>query len=409
MSSPESNTLDPAIFTEIETYAVEAMARFGAPGQVHIEGDDLVLEGPTGTTRTELGRLPYNWSELPDEARRRRSGELVRRLLGQRAAPTPRKAGPSVPFWIWLILAGTAAAVGAAVVGLKAPREPDPGVIRRKGGASAASSEAAENRQQRAARVCETTRARVARGGTVGTTDVEGWVVDAFVLKRGATEPLDTNPALSFFVKNPADPNGTSFIWRDEPALVALASSDTRVVVTRELIQGESAERIPGVRLTFEGLLTDPYFDPDKRRSYFHIVNSLTDALGGTHAGLFARCVDGTTHHVGSWFRGNTPGDAATSLVYMLGTYSSPPHLADPFLHPPTKTDIDRAHAFLSIQDAESKLDQRAIATILGRNNGMISGPAGGPYIITFAFTDSNRGARASRDLARATSIGSGN
>jgi serine/threonine-protein kinase len=410
MSVQEPNSLeplavDPTIAAEIEACAGEALARFGAPGTTRVEGTYLVLAGPNGVQRTGLGTLQNQWRTLSDEARRRRLGEMVRRLLGQRAPVTLRPERSGVPSWAYALV-GLAAAVGGLTFALRStPTAPD--VVRRRSEASGSETrQAAEDRHARAARVCETTRTNVLRGATVGPTDLEGWVVDALVLKQGGSELLDQHPALALYLKTPTAPEGSPFVWKEEPELAQLDGSDTRVVVRRELIEGASAERTPGVRLTFEGRLAEHYFDPEKRRAFFHIMSSLTDALGGTHAGLFARCAGGATHHVGVWFRGPTPGDAAASLVYLLGTYAEPPHLVEAFLHGPTATEIDRSIAFGNIRAAESKLSQRDVASLVGRSGGMISGPANGPFVITFPFTDGNRGSRASRDLARATSIG---
>ncbi len=411
MSGQEPKSLEPVavdatIADEIEACAVEALARFGAPGTPRLEGTDLVLAGPNGVQRTGLGTLPDQWRTLSDEVRRRRLGEVVRRLLGQRAQVTLRPERSGVPNWVYAVF-GLAAAVGGLAFALRSTPAAEDVVRRKSSEASAAEAHrAAEDRHARAARVCETTRTNVLRGATVGPTDLEGWVVDALVLKQGGSEPLEQHPALALYLKAPLAPEGSSFVWKEEPELTQLDGSDTRVVVRRELIEGTSAERTPGVRLTFEGRLTEHYFNPEKRRAFFHIISSLTDAIGGTHAGLFARCAGGATHHVGVWFRGPTPGDAAASLVYLLGTYAEPPHLVEAFLHGPTATELDRSIAFGNVRAAASKLTQRDIASVVGRSGGMISGPANGPFIITFPFTDGNRGSRASRDLARATSIG---
>lgn len=405
--SSDRNTWNAVVLEEITTYASEALSRFGAPGQLHVEQGEILLVGPHGTTRAELGALPHGWSNLPEDVRRRRVTELVRRLVAQRTPSRERTNEGGLPPWVWLLVAGSAAAVGAALFAARGTESEDTEVVRRKANASrpAAVEDSERERSARAARVCETTRERVLRGATLGPTDVEGWVVDIVVLKKGGAEPLDTAPVLRSFVADPASKQGTRFVWAEEPELLDLPGSDSRVLVGSELIEGQSAERTPGVRLTFQGRLIDHYFDPDKRRSFFHIASSLTDVLGGTHAGLFARCDGSATHHVGSWFRGSTPGDAAASLVYLMGTYSFPTHVAEPFLHPPSSSDIDRSHAFSNVVDAGSKLDQRAIAGVVGKSGGMISGPAGGPYVITFPFGDGNRSARASRDLARATKI----
>ncbi len=402
-SSVEPFSVEPAVALEIEAYAREALARFGAPGRPYVEGRDLVLAAPQGLHRTALGLLPTHWTSLSDEARRKRMSDVVRRLLGQRRSVAVQPERSPAAKWGVVALFIGAAAAGVAYRLSSQPPEPD--VVRRPA-ASVAALTSEEERAARAARVCESTRGLVLRGGTVGPADLEGWVVDVLVLARGATEPLEGHPALATYLKEPTKAEGTSFIWSEEPELTRLTDSETRVVVRRELIEGSAAERTPGVRLTFEGRLTEPYFDPERRRSYFHVVSSLTDALGGTHAGLFARCANSATHHVGSWFRGPTPGEAAASLVYLLGTYAEPPHVAESFLRPPTTNSIDRSLAFANIRVAHEKLDQRAVATAAGHAGGMISGPPSGPFVITFPFTDGNRGSRTSRGLAREVGMG---
>jgi len=127
----------------------------------------------------------------------------------------------------------------------------------------------------------------------------------------------------------------------------------------------------------------------------------MSEALGFTSTALFARCEAGRTHHVGSWFRGRDDASASQALLYALGTYAEPPHLSSPFLRPVGGSEIDRSIALQNIKRAAARLDRPLLASVLGRQGGMVMGKAGSGVTITFPFRDGNRAARASRQLAR--------
>lgn len=99
---------------EIELYASEALARFGASGTLRVERNSLVLYAPQGLLRVELEGLDDQWAGLSDESRRRASA-LVRRLMARRSllpTPPPRR---SASVWAWpLVLVAAAAALWAA-------------------------------------------------------------------------------------------------------------------------------------------------------------------------------------------------------------------------------------------------------------------------------------------------------
>lgn len=387
---------------EIELYASEALARFGAPGTLRVEGKYLVLYAPQGLLRVELEGLDDQWAGLSDESRRRRASALVRRLMARRSlSPTPPpRRGASV--WAWpLVLMAAAAALWAAFAAR--PQTSDE-VVRRASSASSlrASADATEDRRQRAVRVCENARARVLRGATIGPTETEGWVVDVLVVRWPAKDALDARHAvLDTFLAPGAPGELRRFVWSEQPELVALEGSATGVRVTSDVVEGPSG-RATQLRLTFGGALVDRYFRPEERVRYFHVASALSDALQATYAGVFARCEGGNTHHVGSWFRGASPAEAAVALVYLVGLYAEPPHLAEPFLRPDGTEGLDRAYALASLREAANGIDQRTLVGLLGSSGGMVLGTPNGASVISFPFTDANRASRASRDIARA-------
>lgn len=394
---------------EIEIYASEALSRFGAPGTLRVEGKYLVLYAPQGVLRVELDGLDEQWGTLGEESRRRRSSDLVRRLMSRRSllpTPPPRRGGPS---WAWPVVSFAAAIAAWAAYAARPGDTAGSEVVRRAASPDAqhATADPEAARRERAARVCESARARVLRGATLGPTDTEGWVVDVMLLRWGATEPLDRHPSVEHFLEPGESGRLRRFVWREEPELAALEGSDTGVVVTSELVEGPSGRRGAALRLTFGGALAERYFRPEERVRYFHVAHALSAAIEATHAGVFARCQGGETHHVGSWFRGTSPAEAAAALVYLVGLYAEPPHLADPFLRPVgAARDVDRAYALATLRQAADGLDQRRIAALLGPSGGMITSPPTGGAVITFPFTDGNRASRASREFARALRLG---
>ena len=401
---------------DIEIYAAECLARFGAPGTLCVEGGELIWYAPQGVLREPLGDLDQRWSTLSEEGRRRLTSELVRRLMSRRGhlptLPPPRRSGG----WVGAVVVLGAVALGAAYAAR--PTTPEPEVSRRSatsGAERSGSGDAApdlpgeQERRERAARVCAGARTRGLRGATTGPTETEGWLVDVLLLSGDTSASLQDHPSLGSFVSPPEAGRLVSFVWQEEPELAELSGAGTGVELTPEVVEGPSGRRAAGLRLTFRGKLVDPYFRPEERVRYFHVASALSDRLGATHAGLFARCDGGTTHHVGSWFRGPSPADAAAALIYFVGLYAEPPHLAEPFLRGGTATEPhppDRAYAFAAIHEATRPLDQPRLASLLGNSGGMISTSPETGSVIMFPFIDANRASRASREIARAVHIG---
>src|SRR5690606_9046140 len=133
-------------------------------------------------------------------------------------------------------------------------------------------------------------------------------------------------------------------------------------------------EQITGVIWTFTGSLVDAYFDEATRAKYFHIAHELAGLLQATHAAVYARCFDDDVHALGSWFMGRDSGGASTALLYFMGTYARPLHVALPFARPPGETDINRLHAFKNIAGSTANLDRASLATLLGSQGGMATG-----------------------------------
>jgi len=381
-------------------YVEDALARFALHGTVYLEEGSVGLDSSQGQFKVPLGTLPARWLSLDEATRRERAADTVRQFVRQRnslAAPAPISVGFDYRFW------GGALALGCVIVlGVHFlwPTELVSGAS--SGSARTAASQLdPESSLARARRVCEATKARVARGATVNVADTDGWVVEYSALRVAGGSPLEGS--LAAYVKAPGSTEASAWIWPEEPSLVALAGSEPRVQLTVEPLSkgGEAWERLT---LSFSGPLVDPYFREEERPRYYHVAAALTSSLEATHSGLYARCEHEHSHYLGSWFRGPNEGGAATALVFSLGAFAEPPHIASPFLKPLGQKP-DLGYAFSNIETGTAKLTRAALSDAMGRSQGMVTGAPKAPVTLTFAFRDGSSATRASRQLSRGAGL----
>ncbi len=419
LSFPEPTPRPPNyVLEEISQFVREALARYGIPGDLEITASQAILNSPQGKRRAPIDLWVSRWPTLDDDSRRERTGEVARRLAqGRQASPLPvRKKQIILDF---RVIIASAAVIGLFIfLYIDARRHSAGDAPREKGDASQQVNEDGDTpsitrerettgRQDsvaRDSRVCAATHARVVRGGSVGLTDTDGWLVEVALVKQDGHEPLNTHPGLSKFVEAPELKDGSRYVWPKEK-LSELETANGLVKVSKVEIGEASAKPIPGVVLTFSGALVDAYFDEASRSKYFHIANELAQTLQATHAAVYARCFDDSTHALGSWFLGHDAAGASTALLYFMGTYARPLHIAPPFAHPPGESELNRLHAFKNISESTTHLDRASLATLLGSQGGMATGKPDAPVIIHFPFRDGNRAARASRAIARVTSL----
>jgi len=417
-SAPPVGSLPPRARTEVTTRLSEELARFGAVGQVHIDGGEVVLRHPTGPRRAPIDEWLDHWELLDEPTRRLRVSQLARTLARPTSLPVSRPPSAlrmHLGSWIGLCALVSSIALGvmwtvgdlgrASAGPPRAASAPD-GATRTDKAAAASTAD-----KGRPSLVCAATRARVVRGATVTVADAEGWVVEYLAfrpLAQGApaSEAVLPMRELTQFFEAPTAAEGSRYIWPEEPTLSTTPTSEDRVFVRSEPVTGAIGTTHSGVRITFAGALVDAYFRPATRGAYFHLASALTDRLGAAHAALYARCAYGDTHHLGSWFRGRDHQEAVAALVYSLGTFAEPPHLADPFLRPLGGREIDRALAFGAITRVSTALDRPLVASLIGREGGMVMGRPGEAVTLTFPFEDGNRASRLSREIARLTEIG---
>jgi len=420
----EDAPLAPRVRLEVTSRLSEELARFGSPGDVRLDARQVILLHPAGARRAAVDDWLAHWDRLDEPTRRIRVTQLARSLARPTSLPVSRPAPPpTVSLSPWLLLGGVLAlgAIGAlwflgdldaaahvprALKGLGEKAQGADGQSAPADGGPAGAAPPAD--VSRASLVCAATRARIVRGATVSVADSEGWVVEylAFRLGEQGPSPLHAAPVLRTFFEKPDAEAGSRYVWPEEPDLTTTPTSEDRVLVRKESISGASPPAHSGVRVTFEGALVDAYFRPTSRTAYFHLASALSDALGASQAALYARCADGDTHHLGSWFRGRDHHEAVVSLVYSLGTFADPPHLATPYLRPLGAPELDRAHAHAAISHVASAIDRPLVASLIGREGGMVMGRPGEVVTLTFPFEDGNRASRLSREIARITEIG---
>ncbi|MFO0570992.1 MAG: serine/threonine-protein kinase [Polyangiaceae bacterium] len=387
---------------ELEIAVGEAVARFGMAGTVLVEGNRARLVGAGPEVETELGAGVAGFERLAPEVKQRRATELARRLVQERRARLAGTGGGSgfrVPRFVAPLVV---LLLGAVALGF-AYRWLAPGgwsfSSTPAASASAVSADDYERqRAERAQRVCDATRSRIVRGASIGPTDVEGWVVE-LVLARPTPAP-EKDAALDAFIER-GSASGGKFVWKEAPEIASQEGIGSEVGVRAEAVSGSASAH--AVRLTFNGKYATPYFYAGDRKAYLKLANALSEKLGATHGALFARCALGTTHHLGAWFLGPSPGGAATALLYWIGANGDPPQIRQSVLEIDAG---DRSGVFTRIDDKTKALERNKLRAVIGEHEGMISGKGDGPTTLTFPFADSNRAARASLEVARVAGVG---
>jgi hypothetical protein len=209
---------------------------------------------------------------------------------------------------------------------------------------------------------------------------------------------LAEHPKLTAFLAHP-DAGAWQFVWPDAPALSGKSGLATRVELA-ETIAGRERRS----RLIFHGRYVTPYFDSEERIDFVRAAAALREQLGASHAGLYARCEDGRTHHLGAWFSGPDAGGAVAALTYLMGAFAEPPQIAATVLAGPALDDPWKAQVLDRLNTDKLKRDR--VARLLGPHGGMVSGRPEGPGFITFPFGDGNRAARASRKILLDLGVG---
>jgi hypothetical protein len=360
-----------------------------------------------------VAMLVADWYGLSEELRRRRVNDAARRLAAERRAVTgPSVAGPGMQ------LSGVLGKIGVFLVvllvgfGIRvsfkqwAAMHPDTPTVK----PLIADYDAYEReRAERAAHVCEATRSRVMRGATVGPSDVEGWVIELWALRSASRPSLAADPALGAFVSPGSGQTKGRIVWPNAaPSLAGADGAGTEVTVTESNLPETGTPSLRGIRLVMSGHYVVPYFNEPERQDYLRFARVLTDALGVDYAGLYARCASGTSHQIGSWFRGPTSGGALAALLFFMGVYADHPDLRASVLLPPGGTNMDPAFALKNLIATATPVKKARILELVAADGGMVTGTDDQVSTITFPYRDGNRAGRASHVAARELGIGEG-
>ena len=384
----------------------ETLARFGIAGSIAIATDMATLHGNGPTVSAELGTLVGDWATLAEDARARRVMEVARRLSSERRAvaalDSSRRRG--IPSWARPAVAGVAA-VAAALVGARYYELHAAGEAKLARTAATRTDPDQVERVARAARVCQATRSRVMRGASIGPSDAEGWVVELWVLRPPDQPEVTTDPALGELVRAGTGTDRGRVVWKGAPSLTAIDSEGSSVAVTDAALPSSGPPVYRGARVTLSGRFAPLYFDETTRRDYHRFARAVADAIGARYAALYARCDGNDAHHIGSWFRGPSPGGAVTSLLFFMGAFGEHPELRAPLLVEPVSGKMDAGYAFQNVSNVAGALKKARVMTMLGPELGMIAGVDGQSSIITFPFRDANRASRATLTIARELGI----
>jgi hypothetical protein len=412
---------DEQLVQQIRVMVEAELQRRGRPAKPRVEGQFLVVGRGSTTCRADLKGSIQQWDSLPDDLRERRVQQIAQ-LLAEgaeraRVLPAVRRTNRRGLFSFvqpLIVVALTIAGLAFAYQHLSPNKESALATVNRWLNQSAVGSAIASataptydatniehEREVIASTACGKSRARVARGGSVGPADVEGWQVELVLLRRGPQIDLSQSAALTPFIRRAAGSAPGKLVWAKARSLLAEERFDAQVEIRPLPPLGE--KNVNGVSLLFSGPYVVPYFTEDQRSDYFLLADALADALGATDGGLFAHCADSAAHHVGSWFLGATPGTAVASLIYLMASYTDLPVLKPEVLGSGADQ-ARRGHTFDAINQAVGSLDRSSVATLVGDELGMISGRPNRPARLTFPFRDGNRASRSS--LAAARSLG---
>lgn len=396
--------------SELRQRLADSLSRFGVAGDVTVQAGRAALHGSGPTVTVDVRSLLDDWQSWNEQLRQRRVNDVARQLASERRALTggtlPAQSG--VPAFLSKV------GIGVAVILLGFGAR----VLYRQWEANHPTDAASKpliadydayerDRAERAARVCETTRSRVMRGATVGPSDVEGWVVELAAFRAASKPSLIGDPVLATFVSRSAGQTKGRIVWANAaPSLARPEGPGTDVTLVESNVPEAGDPFLRGIRLVMSGHYVVPYFNEPERLDYLRFARVLTDALGADYAALYARCASGTSHQLGSWFRGPTPGGALASLLYFMGVFGEHPDLRATVLAPPNVSNVDYAFAMKNVISAAAGVRKSRVMTLLSADGGMISGTDDQVSTITFPFRDGNRASRSSHVVARELGIG---
>jgi hypothetical protein len=383
------------VLPEIQRSVEAKLVRYGAVGKVVIDGlgQTISLLGSGPPVTLPIGALAVRWKEIAFEERERECSHVARSLIRERRPVSPPPARVRVPYFALLTLGGLLLA--GTVVYRKVRLYLEESSAAERDAAQQQTDPDAERRAH-AAQVCNSTRARLSHGGTVGPADTEGWVVE-LALVRPAGELAW--PSLTPFLALSESAASGRINWTGAPELVRLEGHDTRVEV-RDTLLPETSPQFRQRTLTFSGAYVLPYFREREQIQLVRLAHALAESHAVNVAALYARCADGNAHHMGSWFMGSSPGAAAASLLFFMGAYAQPAQLPQEVLSSRGDRPLEPEFALTNMLAKTQRLKKPDLISSVSAQSGTVAGSSSFSTI-AFPFVESDRALISSRSLAR--------
>lgn len=364
----------------------------------------LSLAGSAPVAQVDITELCATWEVRSAAERATQCAGLARKLTQQRRARTlaisPRNRAPLASlffalfafvlggvYWVSPYGPGQVPAVSPADAAQAAPQPTQ--------------ERSLPSSDQRALRVCESTRSRVLRGATLGPMDVEGWVVEIALMRAGS---LGSWSELEPFLRLEKETEKSRVVWKDAPELSQIEGYATGLSVSQTRVSAD-ALNLQQLVVTLHGGYVKAYFSERQRIFVVRLAHGLAKAFSASHGAVYGRCQHGESHHLGSWFVGDSPSAAAVSLLYFMGARAQPAFLPSSLLSPNGHEGLAPAFAIQSLGSAANKVGRNDIAKWIGSQDGTVAGRSKGFTSIQFPYVDSNRALRASRSVTRALKL----
>jgi serine/threonine-protein kinase len=375
---------------EIELLLRDALGGFGVAGIASVHSGQVELRAGGAPVSIDLENLAEQWPLLPHEIRRRRVGELARRLVNAQRGGVLRRGTRrgtgiiSVP--IAAMVLGLAGLIAGARWWFNRRVEPDvPAAI---------PVETEEQARARRGRVCDAARKRLYAGASIGPFDMEGWYAELWLARAKPGEDLRARPEIMTLV------DGGKISVAAEPALSSLADGTVQIV---EGFVPERAARSPGwsgVTIRFGGAYVGALLDTSLRPRFLSLADRLADALQADAGALYGRCAHLGHRDLGAWFRGADARSAAAALVYAAGMHAELPAVDTGAL-----ARLGGAGELDALRMAAAKLDVTALGHAVGPHGGTVTRDRKA-VSVTFPMAGGTRATTASRSVARALGVG---
>jgi serine/threonine-protein kinase len=400
----------------------ELLGRYGVAGAVTFDGDRFVLSGFGPKVTATAGEDAQRLEQASERERRLIAERVARELSSSRRALMKTAKGRSA--WLeWLRLIGGIAVVSVGVWGAwrlvgrpaiqsakEAAFSDDNAPSRELERSSGASLLAQRTRtpptpkrdERSPASKCESVRSRVSVGGSVSPLDVDGWVVELRLLSEREDLGAQHHALAQFFASSEVGAV-KRVIWEEEPAFRAAASPSTMVQILVDPLAQVFPRARSGIRVLLMGQYASFYFDEGQRLKLTRLASALYEAVSANVGAMYARCADGRTHHLGSWFRAADLGTVSAVLVGTMGLAAEVPHLAEAGL---AEEPLIYRRALAHLSDRTRKFDRNRLTLLLAEDGGMLAVRSGAWATITFPFSDGNRATRASLRIAESVGLG---